>query len=461
MLPEPVKVVFFQYAIQGLLALVIMLILRKFFRQYRNDFFDYWSWSWLALFVNMIGSCVALANAFLLPLDHPFRLFVSTVTVVASFLQILWLYAGTREISRTKKINRKYLSIITILIVPVSIVLVGINFDTPDAGDYRIFYRIGVRSMVAGILFIICSRMLWNIAKTGIGIRFILFSFIAYGLLQLNYFFVVLSDITNFSYSLEVPYYLGAIDIFLQALMGLGMIISVLEIEQHNLKKANTELDTFLYRSSHDLRSPLTTISGIVSAIRNTDDDGKVKEFLAAIDERVLQADNVIRDIITLRKGQKADLAITEIDLEKEIKAEFSTLLDPNIIQPALTIDTSGSTTLHSDQARLHTVLTNILGNAIRYHDGKPNAEIAVKIETAESGINLQISDNGSGIDKKHLPKIFDMFYRANKSSNGTGLGLYLVKDALEHMEGTIDVFSQKGKGTTFYIYLPDLKRNN
>ncbi len=109
----------------------------------------------------------------------------------------------------------------------------------------------------------------------------------------------------------------------------------------------------------------------------------------------------------------------------------------------------------------MHTVLTNILGNAIRYHDGKPEAEIKANITAVEKGLNLDITDNGAGIDEKHLPKIFDMFYRANKFSKGTGLGLYLVKDALAHMEGSIDVFSKKGKGTTFYIYLPDLQRNH
>lgn len=461
MLPEPVKVVFFQYAIQGLLALVIMLILRKFYRQYRNDFFDYWSWSWLALFVNMIGSCIALANAFLLPLDHPVRLGVSCITVVASFLQILWLYAGTREISKTKKINRKYLRIITILTIPFAILLVFLFYNDPAAGEYRIFYRIGVRSMVAGVLFIVCSGMLWNIAKTGIGIRFILFSFIIYGLLQLNYFFVVISPISFISYTGEIPYYMGAIDIFLQALMGLGMIISVLEIEQHNLKKANTELDTFLYRSSHDLRSPLTTISGILSAIRVSDNDEKTTEYLEAIEARVIQADNVIRDIIKLRKAQKEDLAISEVNLTKEIEAEFSTLLDPNIVQPRLSLNSVDNPIIYTDPARLHTVLTNILGNAIRYNDGKPNAEIKVTIDRTEDGFNLEISDNGIGIDEKHLPRIFDMFYRANKFSTGTGLGLYLVKDALDNMDGSIEVFSQKGKGTTFHIYLPSLKRNN
>lgn len=458
MFPEALKVVVVQYSIQGFLALVIMMILRKFYRQYQNNFFDYWSWSWLALFVNMIGSSVSLINAFTLPLNHPIRLMVSVITVIASFFQILWLYAGTREISRTKKIDRRYLKWISILVIPISIFLVILYYNDPNAGDYRIFYRVGVKSLVAGILFLICARMLWNIAKTGIGIRFILFSFIIYGLLQINYFFVSVSSISFVSYTLEIPYYMGALDLFLQALMGLGMIISVLEIEQHNLKKANSELDTFLYRSSHDLRSPLTTISGIVSAIRLSDDEKKTNEYLNAIAERVTQADNVIRDIIKLRKAQKEDLAIIEVDLIKEIQNEFSVLIDPNIAQPALIFEINENFTLNTDSARLHTVLTNILGNAIRYSDGKKDAEIRIDITREENGLTLHISDNGVGIDERHLPKIFDMFYRANKSSKGTGLGLYLVKDALNHMEGKIEVLSQKGKGTTFNIYLPDHK---
>ena len=186
----------------------------------------------------------------------------------------------------------------------------------------------------------------------------------------------------------------------------------------------------------------------------------KTDEFLDAIQERVVQADNVIRDIITLRKSQKEEIAISEVDLVGTIQSEFQNLMNPEVSKPNLSIDSKRDIRLNTDHTRLHTVLTNILGNAIRYHDGKSEAEIIVSIEEIEDGINLQISDNGQGIEEKHLPKIFDMFYRANKSSTGTGLGLYLVKDALDHMGGSVDVFSQKGKGTTFYIYLPDLKRN-
>ena len=102
MFPEPVKVIFVQYVVQGLLALVIMLILRKFFRQYKNDFFDYWSWSWLALFINMISSLIALGNSYTLPLSNPLRLLVSFISVTSGLLQMLWLYAGNQRDFKSK-----------------------------------------------------------------------------------------------------------------------------------------------------------------------------------------------------------------------------------------------------------------------------------------------------------------------------------------------------------------------
>jgi signal transduction histidine kinase len=462
MFPEPVKIVFVQYLTQALLALVIMLILRKFFKQYKNDFYLLWSWSWFALFVNMFGSCFSLANAFILPLDHPFRLIVSATTVAASFLQILWLYSGTLEITQTKKMNRKLIKLISFVIIPISVFLVYLYYQNPNAGDYRILYRVGIKSLIAGVVFTTCAVLLWKISQTGIGIRFIIFSFIAYGLLQFNYFLEVFLEVISIDYPLEVPYFLGVLDLFLQALMGLGMIISVLEIEQHNLKKANAELDTFLYRSSHDLRAPLTTISGIVSAIRFTEDPAKKEEFLSAIQGRLEQADNVIRDIITLRKGQKMDLQITQVNLKSEIVKEYEALVDPNSNHPELSIECENEFHINTDAARLHTVLTNILSNSIKYHDyDQEHPKISINISKTERGAHITISDNGPGIEQKHVPKIFDMFYRASKSSNGTGLGLYLVKDALSHIGGSIQVSSEKGNGTTFGIHLDDHGANH
>ncbi|MEQ8907218.1 HAMP domain-containing sensor histidine kinase [Ekhidna sp.] len=458
MLPQPVLIVIVQYAIQGLMALVIMLILRKFYRQYQNEFYRYWSMSWLALLITMIGSCAALANAFLLPLTHPIRLLVSVTTLYASFLQIAWLYAGTKEISQTTRVNKNHMRIFLSLAVPICILLVMRHYDDPNAGDYRIFYRVGIKSLLAGGVFVACALMLKKISKAGIGIRFIIFSFILYGMMQLNYFIVTFCEINNIPYGAELPFFMGAFELFLQSLMGLGMIISVLEIEQHNLKKANIELDTFLYRSSHDLRAPLTTISGIISMIKLTDDQKKIDEYHDAIESRIGQVDNVIRDILTLRKGQKTDLSVAELNLEDEIKKEFDHLIDPNEKNPELEVVSEGNSVIRTDPARLHTILTNILSNSIKYHNLEgDDPRVTVQIIGNDNGFEFSISDNGSGIDERHLPKIFDMFYRASQSSKGTGLGLYLVKDAVDHLKGNIGVRSEKGIGTTFDIHLPNL----
>ncbi|NQZ75599.1 MAG: HAMP domain-containing histidine kinase [Ekhidna sp.] len=411
----------------------------------------------MALLVNMIGSMVSLSNSFVLPLDSLFRLSTSAITVAASLLQVLWLYAGSLEIVSSKKMDRRLIKIISIAIIPISILLVLLYYDIADAGANRIFYRVGIKSLIAGVVFVVCALMLRKISDLGLGIRFIIFSFSIYGIFQFNIFLTTLFDLYETSYPLAVPYLLRGFDILLQAIMGLGMIISVLEIEQLDLKKANSELDTFLYRSSHDLRAPLTTISGIVSAIKVSEDSKQKEEFLDAIQGRLEQADAVIRDIITLRKGQKTGLQIEQVDVAEGLKKSYDSLVNPTEKHPRLSINVPGEVNINTDRARLQTVLSNVLSNAIKYHNyDQEDPYISVQINGMEEGLALEISDNGTGIDSKHLEKIFDMFYRASKNSNGTGLGLYLVRDTLSAMRSTISVSSQKGKGTTFHIYLSD-----
>ncbi len=442
--------------------MVIMVILRKFYIQYKNDYFQYWSWSWLALAVNMIASGLALANAFLLPLDHPFRITISVIAVCASFLQILWLFIGSYELSKEQKVSKTWTWITAFAILPLSIILVSLYFDDPDSGNIRILLRVGVKSLFGGIVFITSAIFLFNRSKTGIGVKFIIFAFLVYGLLQFNTFLNDVSQTLEGHYNFALPFYLsGGIDIFLQALIGLGMIISVLEIEQDNLKKANNELDTFLYRSSHDLRAPLTTISSIVQVLKSEADPAKSENYLNMIGDRVEQADNVIKDIITLRKGQKETLNIKEIDLGLEIQKEYDLLKSFDKANPELQLELKGNQVIYTDPERLHTVLTNILSNSIKYHNyDQKKLWISISSVRIEGGIKLRIADNGLGIEEKHLSRIFEMFYRASKSSTGSGLGLYLVKDALEMMGGTIEIHSEKNVGSDFTIFIRDLKNS-
>ncbi len=455
---ESTFIVISLYIVQALLALIIILILRRFYKEYQNKYFEYWSWSWLAMIFNMIGSALALRNVFIYPAEHPFRLSVSAITIAAGIIQVFWLYAGSYELSLRKRLNQRNIIILSVTAIPIAILLVFAYLKVPEAINQRIFFRVGIKALLSAVAFITSSILIGRLWKIGIGVRFITVAFLLYGLEQLNYFISALEFYTNIESPINFPYYLGVYDLFFQSMMGMGMIISMLEFERYGLKKANKELDTFLYHSSHDLRAPLTTISGIISAIKTTKDKSIIKEFLEAAEARIAQADNVIRDIITLRRGQKTDVEIREIDLKKEIKHQLDLLIAPNSKAPEFSVSEIGSTKVYTDPIRLHTVLINLISNAIKYHDySKSNPKVDISLCQVDGGIKLKIADNGPGIDEKHLSKIFDMFYRANQSSTGTGLGLYLVKDALDKMKGTIKVDSKKDVGTTFDIFIKNL----
>ena len=112
---------------------------------------------------------------------------------------------------------------------------------------------------------------------------------------------------------------------------------------------------------------------------------------------------------------------------------------------------------LHSDVIRLKTILTNILSNSIKYSDrNKSHRFIKVKASVSESICMITVEDNGLGIEPQYLNKIFDMYFRAHANIKGTGLGLYIVKDTIDRLQGKIEVESEPGKGTKFHIELPN-----
>jgi signal transduction histidine kinase len=111
---------------------------------------------------------------------------------------------------------------------------------------------------------------------------------------------------------------------------------------------------------------------------------------------------------------------------------------------------------LRSDATRVRIVLANLLSNAFKYSKpAKENAFIKIGSIRTPTHIEIAIHDNGTGIDQQYLPKIFDMFFQANDNSEGSGLGLYIVKETLEKIQGEIRVQSEVGKGTEFVITLP------
>lgn len=225
------------------------------------------------------------------------------------------------------------------------------------------------------------------------------------------------------------------------------------------LAKTNEELDHFVYSTSHNLRAPLTSIMGIIGLIKNYQNPEEYLVYIQLIEKSVLKLDETIQEITNYSRNTRVEVERTPIDFESLIKDVIESL---SFLEKARGIDISykipEGLNFCSDYSRLKMVLINLLSNAIKYAD--PGAEkpfINLRIRKKKEGVLISIQDNGIGISPEYHAKIFHMFFRATTHSHGSGLGLYIVKEAVHKIGGSIRVESNPGEGTTFLIELPNL----
>jgi signal transduction histidine kinase len=226
--------------------------------------------------------------------------------------------------------------------------------------------------------------------------------------------------------------------------------------KNEQLQKVNTELDRFVYSVSHDLRSPLSSISGLVNVAKKSTSVSELHKVADLIADRVKAQEYYIKDIIDFYKNDRANVTSEPfqlIELVREVVEETSFIPDADQIK--FIIEIENSLVLNSDRARLKSVLANLIGNSIKYHAYFKHEKF-IRFTASKTGnaIQLTVTDNGQGIPEEHLPKIFDMFYRASIDSKGSGLGLYIVKEIIHKLGGTIQVDSEFGEGTSFTIAL-------
>jgi hypothetical protein len=226
------------------------------------------------------------------------------------------------------------------------------------------------------------------------------------------------------------------------------------------MEKANYELDRFAYHASHDLRSPLRSFEGLIQAALEEESIEDIQMCLKMMQKSVLKMDGLITDLLSIAHNKKAEAKIISIDFDYEVKECLSQLaFMENYTSIYIRPRVKQKSEFYSDAVRLRIILNNIISNAIKYHrvdQPTPTITIDINIESELSYIIVQ--DNGMGIGEKDLAKVFDMFYRASNESEGSGLGLYLVKSTVEKLNGSINVESTIGKGTTFKIVLPNMK---
>ncbi|MEN9908497.1 MAG: hypothetical protein RLZZ540_1646 [Bacteroidota bacterium] len=223
-----------------------------------------------------------------------------------------------------------------------------------------------------------------------------------------------------------------------------------------NLIIVNKELDKFGYSVSHDSRSPITSLKGLIEIMNSENDIEQIRRYLAMMDESLDKQDQFIKDIIEYSRNKKIKTNVTTVSLNKIIddtitQNKYRQEADNIIISKQLKINI-----IYSDELKLKIILNNLYTNAIKYYDDKKEKP-TITITAYEDVDNnkIIIEDNGIGIKQEYQTKIFDMFFVTNNNNKGTGLGLYLVKDAVENLKGNIEITSEINKGTKFTITLP------
>jgi len=238
-----------------------------------------------------------------------------------------------------------------------------------------------------------------------------------------------------------------------------GAIMAFVDIT--HLRRLERMRRDFVDNVSHELKTPLTSIQGYVETLIDGafQDPDQAKNFLGVIDANARRLSKLVEDLLRLSEieTQKFDPVHEEIPV-KSLFEEVVHLHEVQLKKKEVTVHYSTSLeTLSSDRSAISNILGNLVDNAIKY--GEPKSELRLECQQKNQAAVFSVSNQGMGIEAVHLDRIFERFYRVDKSRSrqegGTGLGLAIVKHLVQLLQGEVWAESEFGKGTTFYFSIP------
>ena len=235
----------------------------------------------------------------------------------------------------------------------------------------------------------------------------------------------------------------------------ISAIIIVTDITQEKL--IQKQKSDFFANASHELKTPITVMQGFAEVLMNKEGmDETSKKQLGRIYKECLRLGSLISDMLMLSKIESGDApkrTLTEIELH-DLAKEVLDGLSEKAQSRNITATIEGSATLTADQTMIFELIENLVSNAIKYN--KDGGSITVSIEETENGVILKVKDTGIGIEKEHLPRLCERFYRVDKSHSkrigGTGLGLAIVKHICAISDAELSIESDFGIGTTVTV---------
>jgi signal transduction histidine kinase len=221
------------------------------------------------------------------------------------------------------------------------------------------------------------------------------------------------------------------------------------------LREAYRELDTFFYRASHDFRRPLTTFLGLVEVANITVKDNSALELFDKVKETATNLDKMLLKLQSISDLGSQQLQYAEVhvpELFQQVLEVFRNQIEEKSIRTFTSCVLSQPFYSYPDM--IHMIVENLVENAISFCRYE-KAFIKLKAYQNQETIFIEVEDNGDGIDLRYQGKIFEMYFRGNERSKGNGLGLYIVRKAVEKLDGKVEFTSAVDKGTLFKLSFP------
>jgi PAS domain S-box-containing protein len=226
-----------------------------------------------------------------------------------------------------------------------------------------------------------------------------------------------------------------------------------------DLQQKIADLEAFSFTISHDLRSPLRAMQGFAYAVQSEYADkldAQGREYLELISHSAVRLDKLILEVLNYSRAGHGELSITPVELDKLVEEVMNSYPSIRTPQAEITVERPLPPVL-ANHASLVQCVSNLLENAVKFVPAGAKAKVRVWTRKCDSKVRFFVEDHGIGIPENSLSKIFEPFQRAHTHAGygGTGMGLAIVRKAVQRMGGTVGVQSRDGHGSTFWIELP------
>jgi signal transduction histidine kinase len=234
--------------------------------------------------------------------------------------------------------------------------------------------------------------------------------------------------------------------------------VGELASQNEELIKINKEVDSLVYSVSHNLRAPLMSMLGLVNLAKSESNPETLHQYHRMMEGAIHKLEDTLKEILDYSRNARQELRIEPVDFTKLINETLEKMrFMPDFDSLDVRVSVNEQIEFRSDLYRISVIFNNLISNGIKYLDkNRERSILKIEVVVDKERATIKFEDNGIGIDNALLPKVCDMFFRANTEKDGSGLGLYIVKEAVDKLKGKIEITSVHGQGTVFTLHIPN-----